>query len=159
MRLLDQRFAGNQSPMLSFLLALSRRLHQPTWLAVVATPLALLVCCALARQALGSVQKPGIEAQAIAQHRDDRGGQFSTLLQAVHATGVAADKAACCACRAEWPVGKSPLARRIAERWASGLFVSNGAFTFEPSPVVGPTMPMVFDGSSAEYLVLRRLRL
>ena len=94
-----------------------------------------------------------MQTQAIAWHGEYRDSDFPTgQLQAVNATGVAADKAA-------WPVGKSQLARRIAERWAPGLFVSFGAFTFGPWRVAGPTVPKVFDATSSEYLILRRLRL
>jgi hypothetical protein len=139
--------------MLSFLFALSRRFHQPTGLAVVVTPLAFLVCCALAGQALGSVQ-------AIALHRDYCASDSSTgQLQAVNATSLAADKAACYVAKVAWPLGKSQLARRITERWAPGLLVSFGASSFEPSLVAGPTTPKVSDSSSPEYLTLRRLRL
>jgi hypothetical protein len=146
--------------MLSFLSALSRRFHQPTGLAVTVTPLALLVCCVLAVQAVGSAEQPGIQTQAIAQLGDCRTSDFSAgQLQAVNATGVIADKAACCVPKAAWPVGKLQLARRIAERWAPCLFVSFAASSFEPSLVAGPTMPKVFDASSPEYLILRRLRL
>jgi hypothetical protein len=146
--------------MLSLLLALTRRLRQPTGLAVVVMPLALLVCCALTGKAPGGVQRPGIQTQAIAQLSDYRAATSSTdRLRVVNATGMAVDKAACCVPKAAWPVGKSQLARRIAERRAPRLFVSNGAFTFEPSLVAGPTTPRVFEASSPEYLILRQLRL
>jgi len=146
--------------MLSFLFALHRRLHQPTRLAVVVAPLALLACCALAVPALGSAEQPGIQTQAVARHGEYRDSDFPAgQLQAVNATGMAADKAACCVRKAAWPMGKSQLARRIAERWAPGVFVGSGAFTFGPRLVGDPTMPKVFDASSPEYLILRRLRL
>lgn len=146
--------------MLPFLFALTRRLRQPTRLAVAVTPLALLVCCALAGQALGSVQQPGIQTQAIAQPSDYRAATSSTeRLQVVNATGMAADQAACCVPKAVWPLGKSQLARRIAERWAPGLLVGFGAVSFGSTLVASPTTPKVFDASSPEYLVLRQLRL
>jgi hypothetical protein len=142
--------------MLSLLFALTRRLHQPARLAVVVAPLALVVCCALAAPTLGIAEQPGIQTQAFVPHGDYRDSPFSAgQVQAVNATGMAA----CCVPKAVWPLGKSQLARRIAERWAPGLFASFGAFRFEPSLVVGPTMPRVLDASSPEYLTLRQLRL
>jgi hypothetical protein len=146
--------------MLSLLLAFTRRLRQPTGLAVVVTPLALLVCCALAGQALGSVQQLAIQTQAIAQPSDYSDGTSSTdRLQVVNATGMAADQAACCVPKAVWPLGKSQLARRIAERWTPGPLVGIGAVSFGSPRVAGPTTPKVFDASSPEYLMLRQLRL
>jgi hypothetical protein len=146
--------------MLSFLFALGRRLRQPTGLAVVVTPLALLACCALAGQALDSVQQRGIQTQAVARHGDYRDSNLLFgQLQAVNATGVAADKAACCVPKAIWPMGKSQLVRRIAERWTPGLFISFRAFAFERSLAAGPTALKVLDASSPEYLILRQLRL
>ena len=145
--------------MLSLLLALTRRLRQPTRLAVAVTPLALLVCCALAGQALGSVQQPGIQTQAIAQPSDYRAATSSTERLQVVTTGMAADQAACCVPKAVWPLGKSQLARRIAERRAPGLLVGFGAVSFGSTLVASPTTPKVFDASSPEYLVLRQLRL
>jgi hypothetical protein len=134
--------------MLSFLFALTRRLHQPTGLAVVVAPLVLLVCCAPAVPALGSAEQPGTQTQA--QRGDDRNSDFSAgRLQVVNATGVAA----------AWPMGSSQPARRIAERWAPGVFVSFGASSFGPSLAAVSTMRKAFDASSPEYLILRRLRL
>ena len=113
---------------MSFPFALGRRWHQPTGLAVALAPLALLACCAQPVQALASAEQIRSQTLSIVQHGGDRAGDSSAgQLQAVKATGAAADKAACCVPRAAWPVGKSQPARRITERWAPGPL---GAFAF-----------------------------
>jgi hypothetical protein len=146
--------------MLSFLFALCHRLLQPMRLAVVFMPLALVACCALAVHALGGIQQSSVQMTAITQHDDYRTSLLSTAgLKAVIASTDTVDRPINCVYKAAWPVGKSQLTRRIAERWSPGFSVSLRAFSFEPSLVAEPTMLMVFDASSPEYLTLRQLRL
>jgi hypothetical protein len=146
--------------MLSLLFALGRRLHQPTGLAVVVAPLALLVCCALAERVSGGDQPTRLTTQATVQQSEFREAPSPAgHLQTAAVARMSADQEVDCVRKAVGPWQKSQLARRIAERWVPARLPGGRAFLFGPSFGLGPTAPKVFDASSPEYLTLRQLRL
>jgi hypothetical protein len=130
-------------------LALHRRLRQPAWLAVVLTPLAVLLGCAWVNEARGDVRGRLVQIQSADVRQESRGDGLA---------GVTDNWVASAVPKFAWSLGKSQLTRRITERW---LTIAVGTYVALPSGpvlVAGPA-PKACSLSSTDYLILRRLRL